>query len=69
MGSAFVEVPGMPCPECGARLVVTMEQLLASGRIACTCGLVLQVDTARSEETLRDLRALRDRLAHLRSGA
>jgi hypothetical protein len=46
-----------------------MEQLLASGRIACTCGLVLQVDTARSEETLRDLRALRDRLAHLRSGA
>jgi hypothetical protein len=56
----------MPCPECGARLVVTMEQLLGSGQIVCTCGLVLRVDAERSEETLRDLRALQDRLAQLR---
>ncbi|HTT13036.1 MAG TPA: hypothetical protein VMG60_19370 [Burkholderiaceae bacterium] len=67
MSVPFAEVPGVPCPGCGARLVVTMEQLLSFTPIACTCGLVLEVDPERSEETLRDLRALHDRLAQLRS--
>ena len=69
MSGPFADVPGMPCPECGTRLVVTMEQLLGSGQVVCTCGLVLRVDAEQSEETLRDLRALEERLANLRGGA
>jgi transcription elongation factor Elf1 len=53
----------MPCPDCGARIVVTIEQILSGNRIVCQCGLALTVDVERSEETLRDLRELQRRLA------
>jgi len=59
-------VPGMPCPDCGARIVVSMDQLLLQGAITCKCGLVLRVDRQRSAETLKDLRELQRRLAQLR---
>jgi len=55
-------VPGMPCPDCGTRIVVTMEQILSGHRIICGCGLVLTVDAERSHETIRDLLELRRRL-------
>jgi len=60
--AATAGVPGMPCPDCGARIVVTMEQLLSAGEVTCQCGLVLRVDMERSAETLRDLRELQRRL-------
>lgn len=61
-------VPGLPCPQCGRRIVVRMETLLALQPIACDCGLVLRVDTQRSKETLDDLRELQRRLEPVRSG-
>jgi len=56
-------VPGVPCPDCGTRIIVTMEQILSGNKIMCRCGLALSVDTERSKETLHDLRELRRRLA------
>jgi hypothetical protein len=56
-------VPGIPCPDCGTRISVTMEQILSGNKIVCQCGLALSVDTERSKETLRDLRELRRQLA------
>ena len=66
MNAPSPELPGMPCPQCGMRLVVSMEQILGSGEIRCGCGLVLQVDAARSAETLRGLRELQRRLAEIK---
>ncbi len=58
-------VPGMPCPDCSARIVATMQQLLA-GSVACpACGLVLTVDPDRSRLALGELRKLDARLAAL----
>jgi hypothetical protein len=65
MTSAQSTVPGMPCPDCGARIVATMQQLLA-GSISCpACHLVLKVDAAQSRETLDELRKLNARLQSL----
>jgi hypothetical protein len=62
----LAQAPGVPCPECGERIVTTMEQLLSCGEVACKCGLVLRVDAERSQETLRNLRELQARVAQLR---
>jgi hypothetical protein len=59
-------VSGFPCPDCGERIVATMEQILSGAPIACRCGLLLRVDQVRSEETLADLRELAQRLEQLR---
>jgi hypothetical protein len=56
------DVPGIPCPNCQERLVVTLEQILSGVPIACRCGLKLRVDESQSQDTLRDLRILRDHL-------
>jgi hypothetical protein len=65
MNAAPASLPGIPCPDCGARLVASIEQLLGAGRLACSCGLVLHVDTERSRETLHDLGELQRKLASL----
>jgi hypothetical protein len=59
-------VPGLPCPQCGQRLVVSMEALMSLQPVVCVCGLTLRVDVERSRETLHDLRELQRRLAPLR---
>ena len=57
--------PGMPCPDCQARIVATLQQILG-GTVRCAnCGLVLKVDTRQSRETLQELRRLDSRLAGL----
>jgi hypothetical protein len=61
-------VPGLACPQCGRRLVVTMETLLALQPVACDCGLTLRVDAESSKQTLDDLRELERRLAPLQKG-
>ena len=66
MSTSSASVPGMPCPDCGARIVVTMEQILSGAKIACGCGLVLTVDAERSRDTIRDLFELRRRLTQER---
>ena len=61
-------VPGLPCPQCGQRIVMRMETLLALRPIVCGCGLALRVDAQRSKDTLDELRELQRRLEPLRDG-
>ena len=53
--------PGLDCPQCDARLTVTIQMLLSGSPVRCyACGLVLRVDREESRECL-------DRLAELKS--
>jgi predicted RNA-binding Zn-ribbon protein involved in translation (DUF1610 family) len=55
-----MRAPGMPCPECGARIVADPLALLTELKLTCTsCGLVLSVDLQQSASTIN---ALRDNL-------
>jgi hypothetical protein len=69
VATGFSGVPGLPCPGCGRRIVIAMEQLLSMQPIRCACGIELHVDAAQSKETLDDLRTLHDRLQNLRGQA
>jgi hypothetical protein len=66
MTNTSPQAPGMPCPDCGRRIVVTMEQLLSGRPIACSCGLVLRVDERQSQDALHDLRELQRRIGDVR---
>jgi hypothetical protein len=60
-----LEPGGMPCPECGARIAIGIDQLLALRPLACPtagCGVVLRLDPRRSGEAIGALRDLKDRL-------
>ena len=51
--------PGLDCPQCGTRLTVTIQMLLASTPVQChECTLVLHVDRQASKECLERLEAL-----------
>lgn len=54
---------GLPCRDCGTRIVFTMEQILSGTEIICQCGLSISVVPERSVETLRDLDELKRRLS------
>jgi hypothetical protein len=54
---------GVPCRDCGARIVFTMDQILSGTEITCQCGLTISVVPERSAETLRDLHELKRRLS------
>lgn len=55
--------PGLPCPQCGALITVTLEQLAAAAAIGCSdCGLELRIDLEQSRESLNAVRDLRDQL-------
>lgn len=46
--------PGLPCPSCGARIVIDVRELLLRDSFACpACGLTLDLDRKRSEGALR----------------
>ncbi|MBZ5618747.1 MAG: hypothetical protein LAQ69_08500 [Acidobacteriia bacterium] len=61
------KVPGMVCPQCASRIVVTMEQLLAAAPIRCgNCGLELTVDREQSRDALQSLEELRRSLQQFR---
>lgn len=51
-----LNVPGMPCPECEARIVIEPGLLLSAAPIRCPgCGLTMEVDTEESAEALQAL--------------
>ena len=51
--------PGLTCPECNARIKVTIADLLSVGAVACpSWHLVLEVDTDRSQGALKALSTL-----------
>lgn len=64
--ASMSSVPGMACPQCGNRLVATMDQILASNPLICgSCGLQLTVDCEASRPALEALRELDRRLREI----
>ena len=44
---------GMPCPECGTKIIVDIQQLLMQGKVVCpACNLELIVNQQKSAESL-----------------
>jgi hypothetical protein len=59
------EPGGLACPDCGARIPVTIETLLARRPLSCPtpgCGIILRLDPGRSGEAIDALRDLKHRL-------
>ena len=55
---------GLPCPECGYVIPMTMELLLTQETFYCTsCGLELTLNRQQSQETLDALARLDEQLA------
>lgn len=53
MPTQFHEAPGMPCPRCGFRIKVTLQQLLSAAEISCPgCLLKLEIDRSQSQQSL-----------------
>lgn len=51
-----LNVPGMPCPECDARIVIEPQLLLSAAPIRCpSCELTFQVNTEESADALHAL--------------
>ena len=67
------KAPGLPCPECGFHIQVSIEMLLSGKPIWCTaCGLKLEVDWEASSNTLKSLEQLQKGLREaerMRTGA
>lgn len=58
---AMNHAPGLPCPQCGYRIQVTMPMLLSNRAIYCTgCGLELVIDREESAASLELLRKLQE---------
>lgn len=55
--------PGLNCPECGTRMVVSIQNLVNLEPLNCpTCGLELTVDVEHSQSALESLRKLQNGL-------
>lgn len=54
---------GLNCPECQAKIPITMQTLLSGESIVCAnCGLELTVDQEQSKASLDELKKLNDAL-------
>lgn len=63
VSSHSIPTSGFPCPhpQCGASIVLTIPLLLGTDAFYCgACGLKLELDRAKSEESLKDLRIVQD---------
>ncbi len=53
--------PGITCPSCAFRIIVTMEMLLFEESINCNaCGLVLNLNREEAGDVLRSVQQLYD---------
>jgi transcription elongation factor Elf1 len=51
-----LRVPGLPCPECGSRIILEPAALLARAPVQChACGLTLTLNAERSAPALNAL--------------
>lgn len=53
---------GVPCPNCGQTIEVTLEGLLSRGRFICanpTCRTEIRLDASRSSDALDAARTLK----------
>ena len=56
--------PGLSCPECGTKLVISMETLLNYEPVQCfNCGLELTIDQEKSKQSIESLRKLNQGLS------
>ena len=63
-------LPGFPCPQCGFRLIASVEALLASEPLRCgQCGLQLDLVPDRSADALNAVRELNESLERARQSA
>ncbi len=61
-------VGGVACPDCGARIEISLDDLLIRHAFRCVapgCGLILRLDQRGSSQALGTLRALRNRLREI----
>jgi hypothetical protein len=61
---------GIPCPECGGRIEITLDDLLVRRAFACAtigCNVVLRLDQRESSGALDTLRELKHRLREIGS--
>lgn len=55
----IARTPGIKCPECGSRIVVSIQNLIALEPVNCpSCGLELTIDLDKSQSALESLRKL-----------
>lgn len=55
--------PGINCPECATRLVVSIQHLISLEPVVCpSCGLELEIDEQKSRGALDSLRKLQSGL-------
>jgi len=56
--------PGLSCPECGTKLIISMESLINYEPVHChNCGLELTIDEEKSKQSIDSLRKLQDGLS------
>ncbi|GMQ28705.1 hypothetical protein [Algoriphagus confluentis] len=55
--------PGLSCPECGTKLVISIASLINYEPVLCHgCGLELTIDQEKSRQSIESLRRLQDGL-------
>lgn len=60
---SIAKTPGLSCPVCSHRIIVSIENLLSGQEIQCpSCGLELTVDNEKSEAALDALNKLQNGL-------
>jgi phage terminase large subunit GpA-like protein len=62
---------GMPCPECGQQIDISLDDLLIRRSFTCRtagCGTILHLDQRRSSEAIENLRTLKGRLRDIGQG-
>ena len=65
------KTPGMPCPNCGAYIAMSIEDLLSQSSFKCQnpdCNTELHIDRGRSAESMNALEKLKDGLAKASAG-
>jgi hypothetical protein len=64
------EIPGFPCPQCGFRLIATLQTLLAPEPLRCgQCGLQLTLVPEQCADALKAVHELNQALEGARRSA
>lgn len=60
---SMAQNPGLDCPECGFRIMITMTGLLSGEPVVCpACSLLLHIHQEESKECLDEVRKLDEAL-------
>ena len=54
-------ISGMPCPNCGGYIPISIHQIISSIAIYCpNCGLKLDINKEASDKALKTLKKIKD---------